>query len=715
MKRRRMRKAARRATPVVLTAAMAVTSGGVLIPAMQADAAETTVTPVVTWDFAEDINGWYYGTDWASSYSGADTTVDYDGDMEALKAAVDYSQDAASSWSQIGICYWNDAGMDLTGVNNVTFDLIYDTADKSAGNFSVKAFSNAGIDQYVSVDPAAAETVDGTIVKNQVTINFEALTEEKGAAVQDFTIALVGVNTDYKGEVWIDNVSLNKVETNTIEEQETGSFDFAENIDGWSYGGDGWKWQYNGADPTVEWSDGRMKIAGADFSQDADKDWSNFAVSYRNDAGLNLKGSTRMTMDVWYETDKLTDGTLKMALYSKAGIDTNADIANAEADAESGLTKGTVTMEFDAVTADSVQDLGVKVVGCNTSYQGDIYIDNIRFTTMVDTSDTSVDSTITANSGNAVASDGSSLTVTKQDGSTESADYASAVTLADPEATPETVALYQYLQAVGKTDSVIYGHQNDTWHKAGSSSLSDSDTYDVTGMYAGVVGIDTLSLTGNEYSASRYNSEMSGTAGYEAVDTEGQSTLAANVEAAAKLTNYNIANGSIITLSAHMPNFSIVTENESYDPETDPAYAKYDFSGYTPNTLTGDVMNQILPGGAYNEVYNAYLDMIADYASQVDGTIMFRPFHEATGSWFWWGAAFCDAETYKSVYKYTVEYLRDEKDVHNMLYLYGPGSEASSVEEYETRYPGDGYIDLVDSICMTATRWTIRKPYGSTT
>ena len=103
-----------------------------------------------------------------------------------------------------------------------------------------------------------------------------------------------------------------------------------------------------------------------------------------------------------------------MALYSNAGIDTNADITDTEADAESGLTKGTVTMEFNAVTSDAVQDLGVKVVGCNTSYQGDIYIDNIRFTTMVDTSDTSVDSTVAANSGNAVASDGSSLTVTKQ-------------------------------------------------------------------------------------------------------------------------------------------------------------------------------------------------------------------------------------------------------------------------------------------------------------
>ena len=242
---------------------------------------------------------------------------------------------------------------------------------------------------------------------------------------------------------------------------------------------------------------------------------------------------------------------------------------------------------------------------------------------------------------------------------------------------------------------MIYGHQNDTWHKAGSEELSDSDTYDVTGSYAGIVGMDTLSLTGNEYSVERYNSEMTETAGFEAVDTEGQTMAEANVEAAAKLANYNIANGSFLTLSAHMPNFSIVEENADYDPQTDPSYAKYVFEGYTPNTITGDVMNQLLPGAKYNEVYTAYLDMIADFASQVDGPVMFRPFHEATGSWFWWGAAFCNPETYKSVYKYTVEYLRDVKDVHNFLYLYGPGSDAASVEEYGVRYPGDEYVDLI--------------------
>ena len=474
------------------------------------------------------------------------------------------------------------------------------------------------------------------------------------------------------------------------------AFDFEDGIDGWSYG-DGWEYQYNGTLPTVE-SDsenGRMKIT-VDFSQDADKDWSNIAACWWSDAGIDLTGVTQISMDVWYETDKLTEGELKIAVYSNCGLDANTSLSDLQEEEGTGLTKAKAVLTCPAIASSAVQDLAVKIVGCYTGYSGAVWLDNIELASDGSASvDTSVDSTLTANDGNPVSSDGSVLTVTKQDGTSETAEYAASVSLADPEATSETVALYQYLQAMGKTDSVIYGHQNETWHKAGSSDLSDSDTYDVTGAYAGIVGMDTLSLTGNEYSAERYNSEMTETPGFEAVDTQGQSLEEANVEAAAKLANYNIANGSFITLSSHTPNFSIVAENPDYDPQTDPSYAKYDFTGYTPNTLTGDVMNQILPGGKYNEVFNAYLDMIADFAGQVDGPVMFRPFHEATGSWFWWGAAFCDAETYKSVFKYTVEYLRDEKGVHNFLYLYGPGSEAASEEEYSIRYPGDEYVDLI--------------------
>lgn len=475
------------------------------------------------------------------------------------------------------------------------------------------------------------------------------------------------------------------------------SFGFDDGIDGWYCGDSGWYWQYSGEKPTVEadTENGRMKVA-VDFSKDADKDWSNIAVCWWNDAGVDLSGVTQISMDVWYETDKLTEGELKIAAYSNCGLDANTVLTDVREEAGTGLTKAKAVITCPAITSGAVQDFAVKIVGSYTGYSGAVWIDNIAFSADgSEPADTSVDSTLAANEGNPVRSNGSTLTVTKQDGTSETHEYAASVSIADPEATAETVALYQYLQVMGKTDSVVYGHQNDTWHKAGSPELSDSDTYDVTGDYAGIVGMDTLSLTGNEYSVERYNSEMTGTAGYEAVDTADQSMPEANVEAAAKLANYNIANGSFITLSSHTPNFSIVTENPDYDPQTDPTYNKYVFAGYSPNTLTGDVMNQLLPGGKYNEIYNAYLDMIADFAGQVNGPVMFRPFHEATGSWFWWGAAFCDPETYKSVYKYTVEYLRDVKEVHNFLYLYGPGSEAASEEEYGMRYPGDEYVDLI--------------------
>lgn len=163
---------------------------------------------------------------------------------------------------------------------------------------------------------------------------------------------------------------------------------------------------------------------------------------------------------------------------------------------------------------------------------------------------------------------------------------------------------------------------------------------DMVGSYTGIIGLDGLSLAGNEYSADRYLSEMQGLDDvYETVAArinQASTQIEKNVIAAAALTNYNIRNGAIATLSLHMPNFSTVSETGN---DTGVSYAGYNFSGYTPNLLTGDVMNQILPGGAYNEAFRAYLDMVADYAHQVDGAVLFRPFHENTGSWFWWGAA----------------------------------------------------------------------------
>ena len=455
---------------------------------------------------------------------------------------------------------------------------------------------------------------------------------------------------------------------------------FDSSLQGWTYGS-GWENDYSGASrSSVEIKDKMMCIT-VDYSNDKDQSWSQMAASYWNNSIMNLNGGNHASLDFIYDPE-IQDGAFNVKLYSNAGIDATAAVDPEKAEpvtiGDKEYMKVTLEFNFAPIDSSSMQDMGLCIIGVNTSYKGDIYIDNLTIDD--DGVEIYVNSTLTAEKDNSVLSvSGNTITTAAGD----SVQTPSQIALADGEADENVRRVYSYLKAVGESDNVLFGQQNNIQNKAGSSSLSESDTYDVVGDYSAVFGIDALALCGNEYSAATCNAKYG---------TSFPETAAGNVEAAAYLTNKAIENGAIVTLSAHMPNFSIVAEKETAENET---YAKYDFSGYSPNTLSGDTVNELLPGGMYNDVYNAYLDMIADYAGKVDGAILFRPFHENTGSWFWWGEAFCDPSTYQNVFRYTVEYLRDEKDVHNMLYVYGPGSESETAEEYAERYPGDSYVDIV--------------------
>lgn len=117
--------------------------------------------------------------------------------------------------------------------------------------------------------------------------------------------------------------------------------------------------------------------------------------------------------------------------------------------------------------------------------------------------------------------------------------------------------------------------------------LTNSDTKDLTGSISGMIGIDTLSLTGNELQLTE-EEEAAGL-------TLPQKAAKLNAEAAKE--------GSIITMSAHMPNFALVAE-KGVDEN-----GNYDYYGYTPGVTTGNVVARIMPGGDLNEVYTGYLDM----------------------------------------------------------------------------------------------------------
>ncbi|MBN2008247.1 beta-mannosidase [candidate division KSB1 bacterium] len=112
-------------------------------------------------------------------------------------------------------------------------------------------------------------------------------------------------------------------------------------------------------------------------------------------------------------------------------------------------------------------------------------------------------------------------------------------------------------------------------------------------------------------------------------------------------------------------------------------------------------MASILPGASRHNYYKSVLQKVALVLDELKGSkgepipVIFRPFHEFDGNWFWWGKPYCTAEQFIENWQFTVTYLRDELDVHNIIYAFAPDNGFRSEAEYLERYPGDDYVDLV--------------------
>jgi len=117
--------------------------------------------------------------------------------------------------------------------------------------------------------------------------------------------------------------------------------------------------------------------------------------------------------------------------------------------------------------------------------------------------------------------------------------------------------------------------------------------------------------------------------------------------------------------------------------------------------VTPQIVNTMLPGGVNNAKYNAKLDQVANFANTLRNDkgeaipFIFRPYHEHNGNWFWWGKGNCTTQEYITLWKYTVDYLKNTKNVHNMLYAFSPdGQQFSTKADYMAIYPGDSYVDI---------------------
>ncbi len=233
--------------------------------------------------------------------------------------------------------------------------------------------------------------------------------------------------------------------------------------------------------------------------------------------------------------------------------------------------------------------------------------------------------------------------------------------LVDNSANELTQNLFKNLHLqLGK--GVMFGHQNTTaygyhWTSESTQGRLRSDVKDVTGSYPAVYGWDVADFLQQSLSNDQQLEKMN-------------KLLAFSRDA------YN--RGGVLTYSWHA--YNPVTFNSFYD--------------------TTNSVYSILPGGQHHEDFKKSLDQIAHFFQELAPIpAIFRPWHEHNGDWFWWGKGICTEQEYIELWKFTVSYLRDIKQVHNLIYAYSPDRSRLDIDDFEIdylyAYPGDDYVDIM--------------------
>lgn len=314
------------------------------------------------------------------------------------------------------------------------------------------------------------------------------------------------------------------------------------------------------------------------------------------------------------------------------------------------------------VPADAVYDIVIRSKAIGPYKENDLYADGKKVGTFVSKPDNFSDYTVCA----VTFKKGShTLTVKKSWGWIEldkitvktgakisSSTYNVTSSLVNRNATANTKKLYSFLKdSYGKY--VITGQQCD----GGINGNEFKAIKNLTGDYPALLGLDLM-----DYTPSRTAFGASSSA----------------VEKAIEFAN----KGGIVTLCWH---WNAPTEYlNSTANSSDGWWGGF----YTQNSKfdIAKVMNGQDAKG--KKLLDRDIKEIAKQLKRLEKAgvpIIWRPLHEASGGWFWWGAQGPDA--YKKLWKYLYNELTNTYGCNNLIWVYN-GQSADW-------YPGDEYVDIV--------------------
>jgi len=222
--------------------------------------------------------------------------------------------------------------------------------------------------------------------------------------------------------------------------------------------------------------------------------------------------------------------------------------------------------------------------------------------------------------------------------------------LVDPKASESAKRLMKFLvDSFG--NKVISGQ----YSNGGLNGKEFKAIYDGTGKYPAMLGLDFI-----EYTPSRVAFGSKGNDVEHAIEFDKE--------------------GGIVTFAWHWNAPEPYLPNRQDQPW---------WSGFYTRATNIDLMK--IMNGEDEEGYNLLIRDIDAIAKELkileaaDVPILWRPLHEASGGWFWWGAS--GPEPYIELYKLLFDRLSNHHDIHNLIWVWnGQGRDW---------YPGDEYVDIV--------------------
>lgn len=228
--------------------------------------------------------------------------------------------------------------------------------------------------------------------------------------------------------------------------------------------------------------------------------------------------------------------------------------------------------------------------------------------------------------------------------------------LSDVDATPETKALFTYLcEGYGK--QVLSGQVADN----GLNSDEFKSIYEVTGKKPAILGLDMM-----DYTPSR-------------------NAMGANVSSAVDVASAFHEENGIVTFCWHWNAPGEYIKSGTDEENGNPRW----WGGFYTRNSTFDieaVMNGDDPAG--KALLDKDIEGIAKQLNRLEDAgvpVLWRPLHEASGGWFWWGAK--GAEPYKALYKYLHDQLTNTYGCHNLIWVWNG--------QNPDWYPGDEYVDVI--------------------